>query len=193
MRDEYEVRASDGLEVRDIDGQPQIVGYAAVFNSLSEELDGNYRERVMPGAFRDVLSQSDDIVALVEHAPPPLGRRSTGTLQIREDGHGLEVVIVPPDTQDARDTMARIRRGDYRGMSFSFLVGRKGQTWRNEGNQRVRELRSFSRLRDISIVTFPAYPDTSIAMRSLRELEHSQVEIWADTQRKRLDMIGEDS
>lgn len=190
MRDDFEVRGSDSLEVRDVDGQPQIVGYASVFNSLSEELDGNYREIIMPGAFREALSQSGDIVALVEHAPPPLGRRSTGTLQIREDGHGLEVTISPPDTQDARDAMARIRRGDYRGMSIRFAVGRNGQTWRKEGDQRIREIRTISKLPEVSIVTFPAYPDTSVALRSLKDVEHSEVSIWADTQRKRLDMLG---
>ncbi len=163
----YERRACGELEVREVDGAPQIVGYAAVFNTLSEELPGRYREMIIPGAFRDVLATPADVVALVEHAPPPLGRRSAGTLQIMEDDRGLQVAITPPDTQDARDAVARVHRGDYNGMSFRFLVGKGGQNWRRDGDQRIREIRNVEKLPEISIVTFPAYLDTTVALRWL--------------------------
>lgn len=189
MSDTFERRACSELEVRDIDGQPQIVGYAAVFNSLSEELPGHYREVILPGAFRNVLASPADIVALVEHAPPPLGRRSVGTLQIMEDDRGLQVAITPPDTQDARDAVARVRRGDYNGMSFRFLVGSGGQSWRRDEGQRIREIRAVEKLPEVSIVTFPAYLDTSVAMRSLEQFEQSEVQIWAERQRLLLDLV----
>lgn len=188
MTEIFERRACGELEVRDIDGAPRIVGYAAVFNSLSQEMEGRYREMIVPGAFRDALSKADDIVALVEHAPPPLGRRSAGTLQIVEDDRGLQVAISPPDTQDGRDVLTRIRRGDYNGMSFRFSVAKNGQTWRQDGAQKIREIRAVDRLPEISIVTFPAYLDTSVALRSLNEFERSEIQDWADLQRKKIDI-----
>jgi len=185
-----ETRACGELEIREVDGQSQIVGYAAVFNSLSDELDGGFREIIVPGAFRNVLATPADIVALVEHAPPPLGRRSAGTLQIMEDDHGLSVAITPPDTQDSRDAVARIRRGDYSGMSFRFRVARGGQTWKRDGGERIREIRQVDKLPEVSVVTFPAYPDTTVAMRSWQLSQRSALDAWCELQRRRLDLAA---
>ena len=190
------IAAFEGLEVREEGGQIHIDGYAAVFDSLSEAFEARFREVIKPGAFREVLEKEADIVALVDHEPKlPLGRRSKGTLEIREDTRGLRVSITPPDTQDVKDLTARIRRGDYGGMSFRFKVSADGERWTRENGQRIREIRNLSRMPEISIVTFPQYRETAVALRSLEQFEKEEqqedVVCWADSERKKLDLEEE--
>lgn len=158
----------------------RIRGHAAVFNSLSEPLNagnGQFRERIMPGAFADAL-QRDDVRALINHKGELiLGRMQAGTLRVHEDGVGLAVEIDPPETQYARDLVESIRRGDITQMSFGFSVTKEGQAWeRGSDGVAVRTIKSVSRLLDVSVVTFPAYPQTDVAVRSLEEFQRAEAE-----------------
>lgn len=140
----------------------KIRGYAAVFNSLSEDL-GGFREQIAPGAFSETLS--DDVRALWNHdANFVLGRTTSGTLSLREDNHGLAIEIDPPDTQQARDLLVSIRRGDVSQMSFGFYT--KDDGWEKRDGENIRTLRKVELL-DVSPVTYPAYQDTAVAVRSL--------------------------
>lgn len=157
-----ELRASDGA-----DGKPKspgtIVGYTAVFDRFSQDL-GGFREKIAPGAFRGVVSQ--DVRALVNHDPNLLiGRSKPGTLRMSEDDLGLRVEIDLPDTQLGRDTAELVRRGDLDGMSFSFVADR--DEWDYRTNPPERTLVSIRDLYDVGPVAYPAYTDTSAAMRSL--------------------------
>ena len=146
-------------------GPAKLVGYAARFNDLSENL-GNFRERILPGAFRKSLESNADIRALFDHDPAKvLGRVRSGTLQLAEDSKGLRVGIDLPDTSTARDVAQMVARGDISGMSFR--MGRKTQDrWIRENGEAIRELTSVD-LVEVSIVSFPAYATTDIALRSL--------------------------
>jgi uncharacterized protein len=163
MKREY--RANPGLELRqDLGGPLKIRGYAAVFNKLSEPLEG-FREMILPGAFKKSITA--DVRALVGHDDTQIiGRTKSGTLTLREDDHGLYIEIDPPNTQVGRDTVESIRRGDLDQMSFGFQVPKNGQKWRHEDKELIRELVEID-LADVSVVTFPAYPQTSVAVRSL--------------------------
>ena len=100
------------------DAPPRIVGHAAVFNSLSEEIFG-FREKIAPGAFAKTLG--GDVRALFNHDPNyVLGRTKAGTLRIAEDATGLAVDIDPPDTVMGRTVVEAVRRGDVSEMSFGF-------------------------------------------------------------------------
>jgi len=147
---------------------PVMFGYAAVFDKLSEDL-GGFREQVAKGAFAEAIS-NDDVRALFNHDPNyVLGRSKAGTLRMQEDDHGLYVEITPPDTRYARDLLTAMKRGDINQMSFSFRVKPGGQDWaRDDNGQVVRTLKRV-RLFDVSPVTFPAYPQTAIAQRSMQE------------------------
>lgn len=168
MGNGIERRVVPAREVRVVeqgDGKPRvIVGYAAVFDSLSVELWG-FRERVARGAFADSLAAGDDVRALWNHDPNiVLGRTRSGTLRLREDETGLYVEIEPPDTQQGRDLLAVIARGDVDQMSFSFRVIE--DKWSiDESEQYVRTLLQV-KLYDVAPATFPAYPDTSLGVRS---------------------------
>ena len=159
-----EVRAEAGT-----DGKPLIRGYAAVFNQLSEDL-GGFREQLATGAFSDAMANSD-VRALVNHDPNMvLGRNKAGTLTMREDAAGLYVEITPPDTQAARDLVTSMQRGDINQMSFAFTVAREDQTWTRDGTGPwLRTIKKVSRLYDVSVVTYPAYQQTTAAARALAE------------------------
>lgn len=153
-----------GVEIRAGDGEPpKIVGHAAVFNSLSEDL-GFFREKIAPGAFSKTIQEAD-VRALWNHDPNyVLGRTKSGTLKLAEDDKGLAVEINPPNTQWARDLMESIRRGDVDQMSFGFQVVK--EEWEGDANNPIRVLKEV-RLFDVSPVTFPAYTATDVQMRSL--------------------------
>jgi len=154
------------IETRE-DGSSRILGHAAVFNQLSEDL-GGFREQIAPGAFLDAI-QSDDVRALWNHNPDHiLGRNLAKTLMLAEDARGLAIEIIPPDTQLARDLMTSMKRGDVNQMSFGFSVRPNGQNWaKDDAGQVIRTLTKV-RLYDVSPVTYPAYPQTDVAARSLQ-------------------------
>ena len=145
------------------DDDGKIVGYAAVFDKLSEDL-GGFREKISPGAFANTLA-SADVRALVDHdGSKILGRNKAGTLTMQEDDHGLRIAITPPDTQAGRDIVESLKRGDIDGMSFAFRA--ISDDWQMIDGEQIRTLIEVD-ISEVSVVTFPAYPDTTVAMRSL--------------------------
>lgn len=161
-------------------GSPVLRGVAAVFNSMSDDL-GGFRECIAPGAFRLAIASSD-VRALVNHDPNlVLGRTASGTLKLEETDEGLEFEVELPDTTYARDLMACMQRGDINQCSFAFSVGEDGQSWEHDGAMWTRTVNVVSRLYDVSPVTYPAYQDTSCAMRSLEKVKQDKTEIFQDT------------
>jgi Escherichia/Staphylococcus phage prohead protease len=141
-------------------GGRAIGGYAAVFQSWSEDL-GGFREQIAPGAFARSISL-DDVVALFNHNPSQvLGRTKSGTLTLKEDSVGLDFRVSLPDTTLGNDLLKLVKRGDIRGCSFGFRV--RKDDWNAAGDERT--LLDVS-LADIGPVTFPAYPSTTLAARS---------------------------
>lgn len=140
----------------------RIVGHASVFNREAN-IGGWFIESVAPGAFARAIRE-DDVRSLFNHDPNfVLGRNKAGTLTMREDDTGLFTETLPPDTQIARDLMISIERGDISGMSFGFRVTK--QEWDESGDILKRKILEVE-LYDVSPVTFPAYPQTDVALRS---------------------------
>ncbi len=139
---------------------------AAVFNSYSEDL-GYFREKINPGAFADVLLR-DDVRALFNHdVNQLLGRNKAGTLRMVETDDGLAIEVDLPDATVGRDVAEYLRRRDVTGMSFSFDMEDGIEEWDYSGNLPSRTLVKVGRLYDVGPVTFPAYTNTSAALRSL--------------------------
>ena len=158
-----EVRASP---VEDGSGALRFEGYAALFNSWSQDL-GGFREQIAPGAFMKALT-ADDIRALLNHDKNyVLGRNRSGTLVLTEDERGLRFEVTAPNTQWARDLAESVRRGDIDQCSFGFQTVR--DDWRTADGIDERTLLEV-RLFDVSIVTYPAYLDTSANVRSCAEV-----------------------
>lgn len=146
---------------------PTLVGYAAKYDSWSEDL-GGFKERIQPGAFDKALKEEHDVRALVNHdSNLVLGRTKAGTLRLKADDVGLRMEVDLPDTQAARDLATSVQRGDIDQMSFGFMVGAGGSLWDLEADPVERTITEVDRLLDVSVVTFPAYPQTEVALRAL--------------------------
>lgn len=158
---EFEVRAlGDGME---------FTGYAAVFDSPSEDL-GGFRESIKPGAFTRSLNAAKnggrDIKAFLNHADTVvLGSTRAKTLRLAEDTRGLVAEITLPDNEWGRPVRDAVRRGDISAMSFGFTVPAKGDSWNDSRTERtLHEVRLF----EVSPVTgWPAYASTSASVRSI--------------------------
>lgn len=168
-----ELRLLTGLKVeKREDGEeylPKITGYAAVFDSetVIGGREWGFREKIAKGAFTEALRTSD-VRALFNHDEEyVLGRTKSGTLRLMEDERGLKVEIDPPDTQDAKDLIKRMQRGDIDQMSFAFTMEGGVQTWDETGDMPLRIIEKVGELLDVSVVTYPAYPETEAAARSL--------------------------
>ncbi len=169
----------DSLELRTAHGKTEIRGYAAVFDSLSDDL-GGFQEVVAPGAFTDTLAADADVRALVDHnSSLILGRTRAKTLALKEDRRGLRVNIQPPDTTAASDLLESMRRGDVSQMSFAFRV--VDDEWDFTRKVPLRTLRAVE-LFDVSVVTFPAYAATSATVEGRTKESKS---VFAEALRKR--------
>jgi HK97 family phage prohead protease len=149
------------IETREAeDGVMRLSGYAAVFNDASVPLP--FSERIAPGAFRKTLSETPDVRLLINHEGLPLARTKNGTLTLSEDEVGLRFDADLPDTSEARDLWTLIQRGDVDQMSFAFRVIR--QKWSADRTERTLTEVSLAD-GDVSVVTYPAYPTTSVEAR----------------------------
>lgn len=139
-----------------------LIGYGAVFNKLSLDL-GCFREQIAPGAFAGCLA--DDVRGLVNHEECLLiGRTPAGTMRLSQDDVGLRCEIDLPDTTVGRDVAENVRLRNMTGMSFSFIVD--VDTWDWSGTVPIRTIERVKQLFDVGPVTFPAYDQTTVAMRS---------------------------
>lgn len=188
---QMERRFLKGLELREDKAQDgriaTLVGYAALFNSLSEDL-GGFRELIRPGAFKESLARGDDVRALVGHdSTMVIGRRSAKTLAISEDDRGLRVEIAVPDTTVGRDLVVSMKRGDITGQSFGFSTVKDEWSRQSKDGDIVyrRELVQVD-LFEVSAVAWPAYTDTSVEARQLGD-----VKVIFEAARRRLATDGQ--
>lgn len=147
------------------DGKRKIGGYAAVFNSLSVVL-WDFREEIAPGAFAESIAKNNVRAFWNHDTSEVLGASANGTLYLAEDATGLRFDLELPDTQRGRDGYTLIERGDVTQMSFGFRSLPDGSEWRiDENGMYIRRLLKVDLL-EVSPVTFPAYPATSVGVRS---------------------------
>ena len=142
------------------DGTMRLSGYAAVFNDSSVPLP--FKESIAPGAFRKTLSETPDVRLLINHEGLPLARTKNGTMTLTEDDRGLLFNAEIADTQEGRDIYKLVQRGDVDQMSFAFRVIR--QKWSEDRSRRVLTEVSLAD-GDVSVVTYPAYPTTTVEAR----------------------------
>lgn len=146
------------------DGQLRISGYFAVFNS-NYQLNSWESESIAAGAFAESLG--GDVRALTNHDTTlVLGRNTAGTLQLREDSHGLwgDILINPKDL-DAVNLYERVKRGDVNQCSFGFRIGAEEADFKDDGSVHWTITR-VDPLYEVSVCTFPAYEATSVNARS---------------------------
>jgi len=155
----------------------RLTGYAICFGSLSQDL-GGFKERILPSAAeRTLRDRGADVCALYEHDwSRMLGRRRSGTLELAADSHGVRASILPPSTGTGPEVLELVGRGDLDGMSFRFGVMPGGESWAVEGEQLVRTISDMIFI-EVSVVSTPAYPATSIGVRESARPEGVPLEI----------------
>lgn len=159
-----ETRSEEGSD----ESREWIVGYAAKFGVLSLDL-GDFVERLDPGAFGLVSERRGrkkplHTRALWNHDPNfPLARYPE-TLRLTVDDVGLRYEFPVPDTTYGKDIAANIRAGIVKGSSFAFQVSPGGDEWSVEEGRSVRTIKRVDSLIDVSPTTFPAYPDSDVAV-----------------------------
>lgn len=162
-----------------------IEGYFSVFNSNYEIWPGA-TESIAPGAFSNTLS--DDVRALINHDTTlVLGRNKAGTLELREDAHGLwGKITINPNDSDAMNLYERVKRGDVDQCSFGFDIVNEETDFREDCSIHwtIREVKLY----EVSCCTFPAYEDTSISAREKQyeEIKKRESEAWKANIKNRL-------
>ena len=150
-----------------------ITGYPIVFN---QETDlGGIREVIEPEAVGDgrVLR---DVALLVGHdfgmIPLAHSRRNNekSTMQLVQEEHGVRMraVLDVKNNPKAAEAYSAVKRGDISGMSFAFIVNK--ETWEDiDSDSPLRRIQEFAEIFECSIVSFPAYPGTSVQAASESE------------------------
>lgn len=177
---EFHTRADDDS------GDIYISGYFSVFNSNYEIWPGA-TESVDENAFNGALA--DDIRCLIDHETRlVLGRTKAGTLTLKIDSKGLfgEVRINKNDV-DAMNLYERVKRGDVDQCSFGFdILDEDMQVNPDTGD--VHWTIKAVKLYEVSIVTFPAYEDTSVSARKkdFESYKKRSLEVWRAKTMKKL-------
>ncbi len=155
-----------GVELRAALEGNRLTGYASVFGQTAEI--GSHWERLARGAFDHALEEGGaDPRFLLNHDPSRLlGRRSSGTLRVETDAHGLAFEVDLPETADGETVRVLTRRGDLDGGSFGFIPGEDEWTRAPDGRQ-LRTHTSVADLLDLSVVTYPAFEGTAVALRAI--------------------------
>lgn len=194
-------------EVRDSGagtGEFTIVGHAAVFRMWSLDL-GFFRERLLPGAFDDVLSRNPDVWHLWDHDTRlVLSRTRNKSLELSIDPRGLRMWSRVAPTSYAADLRLLMERGDIDQSSFAFTVA--ADEWRiisdDDGEERIeRDIVQVGELYDVTTTAIGAYPQTdsqvagarvaAYASRQLPELPETLSRLLAGAAPAETDPAGE--
>ena len=179
-----------GLQVRETEGQEGsriVVGRPIIFGVRSHNLTPWSSTRAVyeilePGCISREVLQKSDIVMNLNHnsnVVNVLGRYRNNpdkdTLKLEMRGDGIDCECDLPETTAANDTLTLIKRGDITGMSFAFdddyEDSENGVSYEKTNDIEdgkvvwLRHVKRITRLYDVSIVTHPAYEQTSVATR----------------------------
>ena len=166
-------------------GQQDMVveGYAIIFNSMSDDL-GGFKEIVAPNALDGV--DVSDVKCLINHDfSYIIGRTQAGTLELQVDEKGLYFKCRLPNTSYARDIYENIKAGNVNQCSFFYTLppnDSTARTWQNIDNEYVQTINKIDELIEVSIVTIPAYKDTSVEvgqrakdLKKFKQLEQMKI------------------
>lgn len=162
-----------------------IEGYFALYEQETELWEGSF-EILSKGAFDKTLT--NDIRALWNHNTQyVLGRNKSGSLEIKADDKGLFGVIRLPKTHYAEDLHELVKRGDVDQCSFGFNIVEEDLEELASGGYRWRI--NEVDLHEISVVTFPAYENTSVQARAkqVEQIEERKLQEKRNALTKRME------
>ena len=154
----FNIEFKSDIETREITGIASSLNRAYDMGSFDEEIDMD--------AFND--ADFSEAAALFNHDQNiVLGRVKNNTLVIKRDGNALVYNIFPPETHAAEDVMKLIKRGDIYQSSFAFSLMENGDRWEMKDGRMKRTITKINKVYDVSPVTYPANPNTTVASRSM--------------------------
>lgn len=157
---------SEPLEFREEGEEKYFEGYAYLYGAVADL--GGFTEEIARGAESDVMN--DDVRGLVNHDPNIVLGRNGKTMQLTADDRGLKYKIkYNPNDSDHVRYREKVLRGDISQSSFAFRT--KDDKWEKRNGKDHRTVTKFKRLLDVSAVTYPAYPDATVAARSLDKIK----------------------
>lgn len=175
------VTTSAGFKTRSEGEELIIEGYFVKFNTEAEGWPG-YFEQIDPHAFDDELG--GDVRALLDHQTHiVLGRTKAGTLTLEVDEVGLKGrITINSADREALDAYERVKRGDVDQCSFGFDV--INEEYEDKGDGALHCTLKKVKLYEVSVCTFPFYPDTEVEARKKdaenmkkRQLEHRRAAV----------------
>lgn len=138
----------------------ELSGYAIKFNKPSV-VEAPFTEYIMSTAL-DHVDISKVLILYDHNYANVLGRVDAGTLELKVDDTGLKFKVQVPDTSLGRDVYANVKAGNLKGMSFGFTVAKGGDSWKQTSPKPTRFINQIKKVNEISIVSLPAYDDTSV-------------------------------
>jgi HK97 family phage prohead protease len=189
-------------------------GYAAVFDTDTEinSWEGHFKERITRGAFRKTLKERTPVLQFDHGHDSRFGSLPIGSFEsIVEDKHGLRVQARLFD--HAEPIREAIASGAVSGMSFRFKVVR--DQWHDRSGNAITDRQQLMeilydpkhkqgpltrtikevKLMEAGPVVFPAYPQTSVGVRSLtdEQREHLVEEYARTSQEPEGESVGPDA
>ena len=135
----------------------KLKGYPILFN-MPTTIWGDWKEQIAPEAVEGV--DFSDTRMLVDHDTSLLLARAGINRKISIEQLGVYIEAEMPNTQLAEDTFELVSRGIMDGMSFCFVASKIETDW----EAKIDTIKKFKAVPEISIVTFPAYPQTVIVV-----------------------------
>lgn len=163
---EYRTMARPLEEKRTEGNEPSFLveGYATTFNQpylMFEDTDGTkYFESVDSRAFDE--ADLSDVIMQFDHSGMVYARNRNKSLQLETDEHGLKVTADLGLTEQSRQLYEAIRTGLVSDMSFAFVVSDDYF----DKETRTRNITKIKKVYDVSAVSIPANPETTISARS---------------------------
>lgn len=160
--------STNGIEYREDteNGSKKLAGYVVKWEKKSFPMGffRRFKEQFKRGAFTESL-QKDDQRALWSHdTAKVLGRIKNGTLLLREEAEGLYFELELPNTTLGHDAFESVKRGDVDGLSFGFRM--ITEEWDDKDQADIIRTITKASLIEISLIAFPAYPDSEVSTRS---------------------------
>lgn len=143
-----------------------VEGYASTFNDpyvLWDDKWVTYREQISPKAFDE--TDMKDVIMQYDHHGRVFARITNGTLSVQPDERGLHIEADLGGTELGRQLYEEIRGGYTDKMSFGFTVNKDEELRTEDEDGHVDILRTITgieKLYDVSAVSIPANPSTSI-------------------------------
>lgn len=181
---------SDGLGTLEVRFSPYGVWY-----EIDSWYEGTFLERTVKGAFKKTMSENRNVVTLFNHGMDfHIGDKVLGAItDLREDDDSAVLEANLFDTSYNRDLAPGLRAGTY-GSSFMFRVildewnddpGTSEYNPKGLPERTIKEVRLF----EAGPVTFPANPDATAGLRSVRSMTDEYYELLRSRDPQRVESL----